>query len=177
MKKLFARVGLLVTLYLGLSATSAIAGGDSYSIYLNNKLLVKEFVHNASLSLKDLQLSQANASDVLVINYSHCGTAGKGRSIAIKDDQGKTLKEWKFADTEDKEAGMRIPVKELLALEKQHPQQSLNVYYYSTRFLPKGRALAAIKGAAGNNTSYYKHAAEAAGIFAFISLSFTRFYI
>ena len=122
------------------------AGVDSYEIYLNKKLVVKQFV-TQPLTLSSLQLNEANSNDVLVIYYNHCGAIGKGRSIAIKDDNGVVLKEWKFTDAtgSDKfsdvtgsDKGMSIPVKDLLALEKKGASLSL---YYSSQQLPGGRLL------------------------------------
>ena len=62
-----------------------IAGGDSYRIYLNNKLILQQYV-TRSLDLKNLPLSEANANDKLVIYYNHCGATGRSRSIAVKDE-------------------------------------------------------------------------------------------
>jgi hypothetical protein len=124
----------------------AFAGVDSYEIYLNKKLIVKQYV-SQPLTLSSLQLNEANSNDVLVIYYNHCGAIGKGRSIAIKDDHGVLLKEWKFTDAtgSDKfsevtgsDKGMSIPVKDLLALEKKGGSLSL---YYSAQQLPAGRLL------------------------------------
>lgn len=170
MKKLFAKSIALITFSLTLFSISAFAGGDSYTIYLNNKLILKEYVYRASLTLKDLQLNQSNANDMLVINYNHCGTVGKGRSIAIKDEQGKVLKEWKFADAEGSDAGMRIPVKDLLVLEKNSGKNALNIYYYSSQLLPKGKALASIKTGSQNATSL-RHKQESSYAISSISIA------
>ena len=59
-----------------------IAGTDSYRIYLNNKLILQQYV-SRSLDLKSLPLSEANANDKLVIYYNHCGATGRSRSIAV----------------------------------------------------------------------------------------------
>ena len=182
MKKFFVKSFALAAFCLTVFASAAIAGAHSYSIYLNNKLLLQEYVNPKSITLKDLQLSQANASDMLVIYYNHCGVVGKGRSIAIKDDQGKTLKEWKFADVEGKDNGMSIPVKELLALEKSNGKNALNIYYYSSSMLPKGQGLAAIKTTTSKSTSFIQapiktYRSYDIGIVALMAASFNRFYI
>jgi len=179
MKKLFAKSFALIALSLTLFSVSAMAGGYSYTIYLNNKLILKEYVSKASLTLKDLQLNQSNINDMLVINYNHCGTVGKGRSIVIKDEQGNTLKEWKFADAEASGGDMKIPVKELLALEKSSGKSGLNIYYYSSQLLPKGKALASIKTGKQNTTSlnHQKNTGAIFGITSLATAGFTRFYI
>ncbi|GAA0525520.1 hypothetical protein [Chitinophaga japonensis] len=119
-------------------------GVDSYEVYLNDKLLLKEYALK-EVSLKSLHLDNAKASDRLVIYYTHCHskTAGTGRSISIKDGQGRILKEWKFADVKDGKKGMIIPVKELLALEKQHAGGQLTMHYAAAE-LPQGQLLAAL---------------------------------
>jgi len=119
-------------------------GVDSYEVYLNDKLLLKEYALK-EVSLKSLHLENASASDRLVIYYTHCHTktAGTGRSISIKDGQGRTLKEWKFADAKDGKKGMIIPVKELQALEKQHGGGQLTMHYAAAE-LPQGQLLAAL---------------------------------
>jgi hypothetical protein len=127
-------------------ATLAFKGGtgtDSYKIYLNDKLILEQYV-SKTLTLKDLQLTNANIKDHLVIYYNHCGQIGKGRSIAIKNDQGKTLKEWKFEDVAGTDKGMKIEVKDILQLEKTNAGSHLNIYYAATQ-LPAGRNLAMIQ--------------------------------
>jgi len=121
---------------------TAMRGGEVYKIYLNNKLLM-EGVVSQPVTVKDLQLTEANVNDQLVIYYYHCGTVGKGRSIAIKDDRGTTIKEWKYADGSGSNAGMTIPVKELLQLEKSRSGVHLSIYYASQE-LPHGRMLTSL---------------------------------
>jgi len=119
----FLKQKLLVVLLSSIfcfSAFTAKAGLDSYSIYLNNKLLVKQYV-NEPLSLDNLGLTASNINDRLVIHYSQCNAPnnlGKSRSILVKDAKGNTVKKWNFADVKDGNTGMVIPVKELLQLEK-----------------------------------------------------------
>ena len=112
------------------SAFTAKAGLDSYSIYLNNKLLVKQYV-NQPLSLDNLGLNASNINDRLVIHYSQCNAPnnlGKGRSVLIKDTKGKTVKKWNFADAKNGNTAMVIPVKELLQLEK-NALSKLSLFY------------------------------------------------
>jgi hypothetical protein len=125
---------------LGLQAK---AGGDRFEVYLNNKLILKQFVIEP-LTLKNLPLKDAKADDELLIYYSHCGTTGKGRSIAIKDAKGKVYKEWKFDDASGSSAGMKIQVKEILDLQAQNTNADLNLYYTAQQ-LPKGRMLASLQ--------------------------------
>jgi hypothetical protein len=132
----------LIALFLTAFAFTAKAGGDSYKIYLNNKLILEQFV-TQPLSLNRLQLDKANLNDQLVIYYSHCGTTGKGRSISIKNDKGLTIKEWKFSDAVGSNAGMTIPVKDLLQLKNKNAHTELSIYYASHE-LPRGRMLTSL---------------------------------
>ena len=127
---------------LSLFTFNAKAGADSYEIYLNNKLILKQYV-TQSLNIKSLQLSKANSNDRLVIFYSHCGHTGKERSIAIKDEKGKILKEWKFANSTGSNESMIIPVKEILQLEKNNTTSHLRLYYAAQQ-LPKGYMLTSL---------------------------------
>lgn len=135
---------LLTTMMACLQSFTTKAGVDSFEIYLNNKLILRQAV-NKPFTLQSLQLDKANKDDQLVIYYSHCGAIGTDRSIVIKDDKGNTIKEWKFADASGSDnKGMTIPVKELLQLEKNYSQTNLNIVYFSQQ-LPKGRALSAVQ--------------------------------
>ncbi len=138
---------------LSLFTFQAKAGGDSYQIYLNNKLILKQYV-TQPLNIKSLELDKANANDRLVIFYSHCGQIGKERSIIIKDDNEKILKEWKFADVTGRDAGMVIPVKELLQIKSNNNKRHLSLYYYAQQ-LPQGRKLYSVN--AGNHSITMYH--------------------
>lgn len=121
------------------------AGLDSYEIYLNNKLVLKQAV-NQPLNLRVLQLGKANSNDQLRIIYKHCHTpqTGTDRSIVVKDEKGNTLKKWTFADASGSDLSMTMPVKELLQLEKDNTQHELSLHYLS-RELPKGETLAFLR--------------------------------
>jgi hypothetical protein len=139
-KKAFVKPLALAAFSVMLLANVAFAGVDSYTIYLNNKLVMKQFV-TQPLSVSSLQLDNAAANSTLVVFYNHCGQIGKGRTITVKDDHGNTLKEWKFADATGKDEGMQIPVKDILALQQKNANISL---YYAAQQLPSGRMLTAI---------------------------------
>ena len=127
-----------------LSTFTALAGGvDRYEIYLNNKLLLKQSV-NQPLSLQSLQLNKSNAKDELVIYYYHCGQTGKGRKIAIRDEKGNVVKEWKFANASGSNTGMTIAVKDLLQLEKNYANDHLSIFYTS-ELLQQGRMLTGVQ--------------------------------
>ncbi|HTQ66482.1 MAG TPA: hypothetical protein VMI12_16935 [Puia sp.] len=119
----------LTVFSLALFASSAKAGGEVYEIYLNNKLILKQFLYQP-LNLKSLPLDKSNYNDQLTIYYSQCNVKiAKGRTIVVKDEKGNTLKEWKFADATETHAGMTIPVKDLFQLVKSNGNSTLSLYY------------------------------------------------
>ncbi|WPU90914.1 hypothetical protein SNE25_16465 [Mucilaginibacter sabulilitoris] len=120
-------------------------GLDGYEVYLNNKLLLKQYV-NQPVNLRVLQLDKAKDNDELRIKYTHCSNkgAGTGRSIALKDEQGNTLKKWAFADAAGSDLSMVVPVKELLQLEKKNAGHELSLYY-TARELPKSEMLGFVR--------------------------------
>src|SRR5262245_14355036 len=77
---------------------SANPGGDSFTISLNNKTLIEQFVHRDK-SVKNLSLNEASGDDVLKIHYSHCGKTGTTRAISLEAGH-KVLKSWSFIDDE-----------------------------------------------------------------------------
>lgn len=143
LKQLPVKLALLALLCLSASAFAPGAGLDSFEIYLNSRLLVKQAV-NEPVSLNRLPLEEARAGDLLVIRYRHCGgVAGRNRSISIRNEQGQVLKQWKFGDAGSGNDDMQVPVKELQQLQKEH-QGRLDVYYTSAQ-LPRGQMLAGLQ--------------------------------
>ncbi len=127
---------------LSLFTFNAKAGGDTYEIYLNNKLLLKQYL-TQPLNISSLQLDKENSDDRLVIFYSHCGQTGKGRSVVIKDEKGEIIKEWTFANSTGSNKSMIIPVRELLQLAKNNSSSRLHLYY-AAKELPKGLMLTSL---------------------------------
>ena len=133
----------MAVVFLAASIFTVFAGGvDSYEIYLNDKLLTRQFV-TQPLSLKSLSLDKANQNDELVIYYSHCGRTGSERKITLKNAGGQIVKEWKFANASGAKTGMTIPVREVLQLQKKYAGNELSIYY-SSDLMPQGRMLAGI---------------------------------
>ena len=127
-RKLF--FGLLSILFFG-TALKANAGLDSYSIYLNDKLILKQYV-NQPLTLESLGLNQSNINDRLIIHYEQCNAPnklGKSRSITVKDNKGNLIKKWNFKDAQGGNTGMVIAVRDLLQLEKSTPLSKLSLFY------------------------------------------------
>ena len=139
----FIKIFALITLCFTTFGFTSKFGLDSYEIYLNNKLILKQAV-NQPLSLRMLKLGTAKESDQLRINYRHCTTengVGTDRIIFLKDDKGNTLKKWAFANATGSDLNMTIAVKELLQLEKKNANRELSLQY-TAKELPKGETLA-----------------------------------
>jgi len=117
-------------------------GGDSFEIYLNNKMIVQQYV-SQSTGVKSFQLDQGNASGQVDIYYSHCGETGVSRNIIIKDGQNNVLKEWHFPDVSGSGKSMAIKVKDILNLQKNNSVNKVYLYY-SSKQLPNARLLATI---------------------------------
>ncbi len=129
-KKAFVKAFMLAAIFL-MAFVTAKAGVDSYSIYLNKKLLLKQSL-DKPLNLQSLHLDKANANDQIIIYYSQChapNKIGSGRSIIVKDAEGRKIKEWKFQDVKGSNTAMVIPVKDLLALEKKSAATTLVLFY------------------------------------------------
>lgn len=135
--RMFALVALCITTF----GFNTKFGLDSYEIYLNDKIVLKQTV-NQPISLRVLQLKEAKESDQLRIIYRHCTKKGAGtdRSIFLKDENGNTLKKWVFENTTGSDWSMSIAVKELLSLEKANTKHELSFHYVS-RELPGGEML------------------------------------
>lgn len=135
--KLLIITGLLIAAGFTLLSFTTRWGGDSFTIHLNDKLIVSQFVYGEK-SVKAIKLNKTNINDELRIRYSHCGVIGKSRTITIKDQHGKTLKQWNFSD---KQSNMICKVKDIPGLGKE--DISLRIFYASEE-MPKGHVLASI---------------------------------
>jgi len=138
--KSMAATGLVAVLVVLFSFSSAPSGGDKFEIYLNNKLVVEQYVY-AKNAPQYLTLYRGNYNGSISVYYSHCGKLGTGRSIVVKDEQDRTIKEWQFGDDSDKL--MTWEAKELMDLQTSDARSSLRLYYYSKE-MPQGKLLATI---------------------------------
>ncbi|ODS84524.1 MAG: hypothetical protein ABS46_03165 [Cytophagaceae bacterium SCN 52-12] len=148
-RETFNRAGVKLYILAALSfiafGFATVAGLDSYEVFLNDKLILKNHV-NEPLDLRKLQLQSASDQDRLKIQYRHCTNkgVGTGRSLTIKDQKGNILKKWEFADGSSSGPAMVIPVKILRELENQSGGNELSLYY-TAQELPKGEMLASLR--------------------------------
>lgn len=136
-----AKALILAGLFAVLSSFSGNWGGDSYRVFVNNKLVLEEYVYDMK-GVKSIHLSQLAPSDEIAVYYSHCGVSGKARNITIRDGKNKILKEWKFADSPERtNTPMTCKAKDILPLQKNADRLSL---YYTSKEIPGGKMLAGI---------------------------------
>lgn len=123
-------------------------GGDSFEIYLNGKQVIQQFVL-AKKATATLNLSSSNGNDKIDVFYSHCGRVGTSRVLTIRNEKGEPLKEWKFANENNKRSFMSFTRKEI----PETKTDGLRLYY-SSKELPEGRLLATIRS--GENKTLAK---------------------
>lgn len=113
-------------------------GGDYYKVLLSGRLVTEQYL-TQPVSMKTLSLTPHNSNDRLTVYYSHCGAAGKGRSVSIRNHSGTVLKEWKFVDSKSME--LQLPVKDILNASSKNNSLFL---YYASQEIPSGKRLLAI---------------------------------
>jgi hypothetical protein len=133
-----AKIFCFLLLSFFFQAFSGPSGGDYYKVLLNNKLVTEQFL-TKPVSMKTLSLTPHNSNDHLTIYYSHCGTAGKARSVSVRNHSGTVLKEWKFSDSKTME--LQLPVKDILSASSKKGSLFL---YYASKEIPSGKQLLAI---------------------------------
>jgi hypothetical protein len=130
---------MLIPLTAVLFSFAPAPGGDSFTILLNDKVLVEQLVPRDK-SIKTISLTDADGNDELKVNYSHCGKIGTARKIVFKD-QSKPLKEFKYSDVKGNGLPtMSIKVKDIVALQK---TGKVSLVYISDE-MPEGKTLATL---------------------------------
>lgn len=137
----------VITILLAICSTALLAfspapGGDKFEIFLNNKLVMEQYISQTT-SAKFLTLDQRHYNDKIDVYYSHCGKTGTGRTITLTDGQNKVIKKWGFANATGSNKAMSWKVKEIMDLQKGKDRATLRLVYFS-RELPAGRLLASV---------------------------------
>jgi hypothetical protein len=129
---------------------SPAGGGDKCEIYINNKLVVENFIsHNSGA--KTVTLFPGNYNNRIDVYYSHCGQTGKNRSLVLKDAQNKVIKKWEFADASGSNKAMSLKGKDIMDLQKEG-NGTLKLFY-SSKELPDGKMVASVVKATTNYAS------------------------
>jgi len=91
----FLRGGLfLAVLTFALSAFRSPAGGDLLEVYQGGKMVLKQYMH-LDEKVRTVKLSSA---EPVKVYYGHCGTNGHSRTLILRDNAGKSVKKWSYAD-------------------------------------------------------------------------------
>jgi hypothetical protein len=129
-------IALATTLF----SFSGLSGAHSVQVYLDDKLMIDQYLDSKTDAPK-LSIGEVEKHSQLIVKYSECGRTVTGRTITIKDEKNKVLKDWVFeGSTSGYKDPMTLPMKEVAAL-KQKGNNTLNLYYSSTEF-PEGQQIA-----------------------------------
>lgn len=155
-KQLLTACTVLFTVCMTLMSFSVRAGLDSYEIYINNKMILKQYV-NQPLQFDQLQLQNASPQDQLIIHYRHCHepAVGTNRIITIRNEKGDVVKQWKFKDGTK---GMTISIGELQQLEKSYAKNDLHIFYTADQ-MPRPYMLVALHLGSKQRTSFVSSSA------------------
>lgn len=128
MKKKWSFYLLLPVACMLLSAFAMFPGGDRYEVFLDNELIIKEHVYGQR---KDSPLPiDQHANATVTVSYSHCGVTGTSRTLSLRDESQRLIREWKFADVSPSiEDPMTIQVKEMVAAAS--GKSNISLYYQS----------------------------------------------
>ena len=115
----------LVTIIL--VSFSTVPGGDSFKIYLNNKLVMQEHFYGRTETPR--LLLNSDSDEQVSVEFNNCNKSNTARKLIIKDGENKTVKTWNYADSPDLKDPMSFKVSEITALTEK--MQNLNLYYAS----------------------------------------------
>ncbi|MEI9919913.1 MAG: hypothetical protein WDO14_14110 [Bacteroidota bacterium] len=132
MKKLIQNswtAAALVAVFFVLSSFR-MPGVHTFQVYMDSKLIADQYVYTTrELSIPKLTLDHATS---ITIKYSECNKTVTGRTLTIKDEQDKVLKEWHFdGTTSGYKDPMTIKVSDVIALR---PKATLKLIYSSEEF-------------------------------------------
>lgn len=119
-------------------------GGEGFEVYVGNKLVLQQFGSDMN-TVKTIPVSQAQSGEKITVKYYHCGQPGKNRTLTVKNQQNKIVKQWKYADAAQANAGMSCPVSDLIDLQKNGNE--MLCMYYSSSELKAEKKLAIIASA------------------------------
>src|SRR5687767_6269860 len=74
---------------------SGLPGAHSVQVYLDDKLVVDQYL-DSKTSAPKLTISEGEKYSQIIVKYSECGRTVTSRTITIKDDKNKVLKNWVF---------------------------------------------------------------------------------
>lgn len=141
-RKLFSSAIVLLPAFLLMTAFVVPLGGEGYEIYVNNKLVIRQFGAEMK-QVKNLQLDPSKLNGDLSVKFFHCGMTGKRRILQLKTPAKEVLKQWQFANGDAGNFSIAVPLKEIVGLQKKAGGGTLHLYY-SSKEAPDGRFLAGV---------------------------------
>jgi hypothetical protein len=124
-------------------------GGESYTLFLNDRLIIEHYF-TSKAELPGFSLAKANASDKLSVYYNECGKIGTARRLSVRDENGNVLKEWRFDDTTREHTPLTCKAGDIQKLAQ--PGTNKLKLYYTSREVTEARALATIAVATENKS-------------------------
>ena len=126
-RKIFLLSALLpLMLLFSLRLLSTVMGGDTLEVYVDGSKLIQQFIH-MDKSVRTVTLPAVTAKSEVEVFYSHCGYAGTGRVLTIKDEKNNALKEYRFADVGKTRGGMSFPIRDV----QRKGVTKLKLFYHS----------------------------------------------
>jgi hypothetical protein len=144
LSKVFAALILSFTL----ASFTSLPGGESYTIDVDNKRVIEQFVTRTA-TMPTLALGR-NSSEMISIYYNHCGSVGNNRSLVLKNSEDKILKEWHFTNT----SGDQMVIKAADIIRSFSASNTRLHLTYTSKELPSGREL--VSFTIGNTTAALK---------------------
>ena len=124
--KWFLSIALPITCAI-LASFDMLPGAYSFEVYLDNQLLMKEYM-SADRSVKPITLEK-NSRATVMVTVNQCGVTGTARSLSLVDEQNNQLKQWKFEDVNPSvKDPMAVPVTEIVAASA---GKNVSLYYRS----------------------------------------------
>jgi hypothetical protein len=146
-------VPALVVLSIIMFSFAPEVGGDSYKVYVNDKLVLQERIVTPATAVI-LPLDPHGINDRVRVYFSHCGKIGTARSLSIYNAENKVLKEWHYPNTDDQaQSGMACLAKDIVSLANKN--KSAVYLYYSSEEIPGGIQLATIQTPEGKHTALH----------------------
>jgi hypothetical protein len=110
----------------------ALPGTHSFQLYVDSKMIVDQYV-TRDVTIPTVRLNPDERSNQIILKYSECGRTVSGRTLTIKDEQDKILKEWRFdGTTSGFKDPMTLNVKDVIALRP--GKGAMKLFYLSNDF-------------------------------------------
>ena len=116
-------------------------GGDSFKVYLGDKLLTEQYL-TSKFNAPTITIQEATKNDMVKVHFNECGQIGIKRTLSLRDGS-KLLKSWSFDDASANNPGawMTIKADEIKAFQK---NAALLKLVYASKHIDKGVSLVSI---------------------------------